>query len=209
MSPVASIAVLVALSGAPQNTEDLSRLAALHQQASVAQNAGDYKEAERLHRAVVDGASRVPGFPPSELARLLSNLASVLTLQDRPDEALPLLRRADALLAQQPSNDPAQYATLHGNFGEAYTRRSQWKDAEREFEESLAVLAKAGVTDRTYRFEYDHGLGYVYWKTGRLVEARARYEAALQTVRSIAPESHPVRRRWEQEYELLLESLRK
>ena len=209
MNVLALLIVMVGLMAAAQNPDEVSRLGALHQQASAAQNAGDYKEAERLHRAVVEGVSRLPGFPSSELARQLSNLASVLTIQNRPDEALPLLRRAQTLLTQEPSKDPAQYATLHGNFGEAYSKQSQWKEAEREFSESIAILAKAGVTDRLYLFEYDHGLGYVYWKTGRVADARKRYEAALETVRGIAPESHPVRQRWEREYLALVEESRR
>ena len=80
----------------------MSRIAALHQQAVAAQNAGNYTEAERLHRAVLDGINRVPGFPKNELARALSNLASVLNLRQRPDEALRLLRRAQTLLTEQP-----------------------------------------------------------------------------------------------------------
>jgi tetratricopeptide (TPR) repeat protein len=201
--------VLVSMMLGAQTQDDVSRLAALHEQAAAAQNAGKYEEAERLHRAVVDGASRLPGFPANELARLLSNLASVLNLQNRPSEALPLLRRAQELLAKQPSADPAQYSALHGNFGRAYAKQGDWKAAEREYNESISVLAKAGVSDRMYLFEFDYGLGYVYWKTGRLVEARKRYEAALETVRSISPPSHPVRQQWEQEYRAILNELQK
>src|SRR5262249_49156471 len=103
----ATLVVLLGVMLGAQSPNELSRLGALHEQAAAAQNAGDYKEAERLHRAVVDRASRIPEFPPSELARQLSNLASVLTLEGRPDEAIPLLRRAQTLLTEQPSNDPA------------------------------------------------------------------------------------------------------
>jgi tetratricopeptide (TPR) repeat protein len=145
---------------------------------------------------------------PNELARALSNLASVLNLRHRPDEALPLLRRAQTLLAEQPSSDPAQYSTLHGNFGNAFIEQHQWQAAEREFNQSIAVLTKAGVTDRMYLFEFDYGLGYVYWKTGRLMEAKRHYEAALATVRAISPSSHPVRQRWEQEYAEIVRALR-
>ncbi len=209
MHLLALIMLMIGLSSAGQKPDELARLGALHEQASAAQNAGQYREAERLHRAVLEGIKQLPAFPPSELARQLANLASVLTLQDRPDEALPLLQRAQSLLAQQPSSDPAQYATLHGNFGEAYASRKEWTQAEREFNESINGLTQAGVTDRLYLFEYDHGLGYVYWKTGRLAEARKRYEAALRVVRDISPPSHPVRQRWEREYQTIVSDLGK
>src|SRR4051812_4782086 len=201
--------VLVSMMLGAQTQDDVSRLDALQEQAAAAQNAGRYEEAERLHRAVLDGATLIPGFPANQLARLLSNLASVLNLQNRADEALPLLRRAQELLEKQPSSDPAQYSSLHGNFGHAYAQQGDLKAAEREYNESIDVLTKAGVTDRRYLFEFDYGLGYVYWKTGRLVEARRRYEAAPEGVRAIAPPSHPIRQQWEQEYQAIVNELRK
>jgi hypothetical protein len=47
----------------------------------------------------------------------------------------------------------------------------------------------------------------VYWKTGRLAEAKSRYEAALQFVRTLVPPTHPVVRRWEQEYQAVMKEL--
>src|SRR6266851_9061595 len=98
--------LLVPPSAAGADSE-LAQVAALHQQAAAAQNAGNYEEAERLHRGVVEGIARIPDFPANEQARQLSNLASVLNLRGKPAEALPLLQQAQSLLAKQPSRDPA------------------------------------------------------------------------------------------------------
>ncbi len=192
---------LFASQSAAEADREISKLATLHQQAVAAQNAGNYKEAERLHRAVVERMVLIPDFPVNEQARQLSNLASALNLRGKPTEALPLLHRAQGFLAKQPSEDPAQYSTLHFNLGRTYALQRAWASAEQQYIEGIEVLTKARVSDRTYLFEADAGLAYVYWKTGRLAEAKSRYEAALQFVRTFAPRSHPVLTRWEREYQ--------
>ncbi len=185
----------------------IAQVAALHQQAVAAQNAGNYEEAERLHRGVVEGIARIPDFPANEQARQLSNLASVLNLRGKPAEALPLLQQAQSLLAKQPSRDPAQYSTLHFNLGRTYSLQGKWAAAERQYQQGVEALVKAGVSDRAYLFEADAGLAYVYWKTGRLAQAKSRYESALQFVRTFAPPTHPVRKRWEGEYQAVVQEL--
>ena len=200
-------ATLLASQSAAKADREISELAALHQQAVVAQNAGNYEEAERLHRAVVERMVLIPDFPANEQARQLSNLASALNLRGKPSEALPLLHRAQGLLAKQPSEDPAQYSTLHFNLGRTYALQRAWLSAEQEYNEGIEVLRKARVSDRRYLFEADAGLAYVYWKTGRLAEAKSRYEAALQFVRTFAPRTHPVLTRWEGEYQAVIKEL--
>jgi tetratricopeptide (TPR) repeat protein len=152
--------------------------------------------------------ARIPNFPLNEQARQLGNLASVLNLRGKPAEALPLLQQAQAMLARQPSQDPVQYSTLHFNLGETYALQQSWQLTEQQYAEGVAGLKKAGVSDRMYFFQADAGLGYVYWKTGRLRDAESRYEAALEVVRTIAPPTHPVRQRWQREYDAVLKELR-
>ena len=192
---------------AAETNRDISELAVVHQQAVVAQNAGNYEEAERLHQAVVEQMVRIPNFPANEQARQLSNLASVLNLRGEPNEALRLLHRAQGLLRKQPSEDPAQYSTLHFNLGRTYALQRAWAPSEQQYNEGIEVLTKARVSDRKYLFEADAGLAYVYWKTGRLAEAKTRYEVALQFVRTFASASHPVLKRWEQEYQAVMKGL--
>jgi tetratricopeptide (TPR) repeat protein len=187
--------------------EELARLAALDEQAAKAQNAGDFKEAERLHRAVVEGLRRVPDIPPQEEARARNNLASALNLLGRPKQALLQLERAQALLAEHPSRDPGVYFALHCNFGGSYALQRKWAAAEQRYRQGIEGLAKAGINDRLYLFQADAGLAYVYWKTGRLAEAKPRYESALKVLRQIAPPGHPLIKQWEQEYRAVVRQL--
>jgi len=199
--------LLIPQSAVEAKSPEIAEVAALHQKAVAAQNAGHYEEAERLHRKVVKAIAGIPDFPPNEQARQLSNLASVLNLRGKLNEALKLLERAQGLLAKNPSRDPAQYSTLHFNFGRNYALREEWTSAEQQYKEGIEVLTKAGVSDRTYFFEADAGLAYVYWKSGRLAEAKSRYESALRFVRTLVPPMHPVLRRWEQEYQAVVKEL--
>jgi tetratricopeptide (TPR) repeat protein len=199
--------LLIPQSAVEAKSPEIAEVAALHQKAVAAQNAGHYEEAERLHRKVVAAIAGIPDFPPNEQARQLSNLASVLNLRGKLNEALRLLERAQGLLAKNPSRDPAQYSTLQFNFGRNYALREEWTSAEQQYKEGIEVLTKAGVSDRTYFFEADAGLAYVYWKSGRLAEAKSRYESALRFVRTLAPPTHPVFRRWEQEYQAVVKEL--
>ena len=67
-------ALLIPPSATGAERPDIARAAALHEKAVAAQNAGNYEEAERLHRKVVEAIARIPDFPPNERARQLSNL---------------------------------------------------------------------------------------------------------------------------------------
>jgi tetratricopeptide (TPR) repeat protein len=89
----------------------------------------------------------------------------------------------------------------------SYALQGAWIRAEQQYEEGIQVLKDAGVSDRAYFFEADAGLAYVYWKTGRLAQAKSRYESALQFVRTQVPATHPVVRRWEHDYRAVLKEL--
>jgi tetratricopeptide (TPR) repeat protein len=109
---------------------NLDRVATLHEQAALAQNAGDYEEAERLHRMVVDTMGKSPDFPLFLQARMYSNLASVLNLSGNSEEALPLLHKAQALLEQDPPREFTQASTLNFNLSRAYALTGQVTEAE-------------------------------------------------------------------------------
>jgi tetratricopeptide (TPR) repeat protein len=206
-SATIAAAVLVSQSTSDDKSREIARLADLHQRAVAAQNAGNYEEAERLHRKVVEGMERIPDSPANERARQMSNLASALNLLGRPAEALELLKRAQGLLEKHPSQDPAQDSALHFNLGKSYALQQAWVLAEREYKRGRDILKQAGVSNQLYFFDSDAGLAYVYWKSGRLHEAKSLYEAALRVVHTLVPPTHPIRVQWEQEYQAVVKEL--
>ena len=180
------------------------QLADLRGRAAAAQNAGDYATAEALHRQVVDETGRTGGLPPGEQALAMINLASVLNVRGNPVEALALLQRAEALMDGRHDVTPQQRAALHVNMGKAYALVEEWDEAERRYREGIAALGAAGPQRDVVRFNIDANLAYVYWKTGRAVEARELYETSLAFFHRAADPDHPVVQQFEREYAALL-----
>lgn len=106
--------------GKPPALTPLAKAAELNAEAVEAQNADRYDEAETYRRAMLEALKEVPDYPLNEWARQLSNLASLLNLTGRPEEALGLLTEARETLPANPSVDPGQYITLDQNLGRAY-----------------------------------------------------------------------------------------
>lgn len=207
-----AIAAAVAIAGslpacAREAPLDHAGLALLHKEAVTAQNAGDYEAAERLHREVVERID--PQAPANERALQLVNLASVLNLRDQPDAAKNVLREAEALLAQAPAPDTdAQLrGALHVNRGKAHALLREWDDAEREYRAGIAILGAMRPRNDLLSFMADANLAFVYWRTGRLVEAQKLYEASLEYFLRAAALEHPVVRQFEDEYKQLMSEL--
>jgi tetratricopeptide (TPR) repeat protein len=202
----AALAIACGLSAcAPEPPLDRASLALLHQKAAAAQNAGDYETAERLHREVVQRMD--PQAPGEERALQLVNLSSVLNLRDQPDAAENVLREADALLAGVPDVSPQLRAALHLNRGKSRALQRQWTEAEREYRAGIALLSAMRPRNDLLSFTADANLAFVYWRTGRLMEAQQLYEASLEYFLRAAASDHPVVRQFETEYQQLLREM--
>jgi tetratricopeptide (TPR) repeat protein len=195
--------LLCLLAGQSAPAQSLEQLAALAERAAAAQNAGNYPEAERLHRQVLEGVSRAPGFPPSERARQMANLASVLNIQGKATEALRLLRSAEELLNSDPSTDPMQLVTLHFNFARSHALQAEWKLAEQSYQSGFRILEKQNALESVRANEGLAGLAYVYGQTGRVLQAKTLYEKVLPYFRQFAGAEHPTVKRWQREYDEL------
>jgi len=193
-----TVATLVA---APRlDGQTIEQLGSLAQQAADAQNAGNYADAERLHRQVLEGVSRLPGFPDNERARQMMNLASVINIRGDATEALELLQEAERLLAKSPAADSGQSVTLHFNFARSYSLLRDWKAAEDRYQRGFQILEAAKVFEGPVAYQGLVGLAYVYGKTNRVTQAVTLYEKVLPYFRNLAGPEHPAVKRWEQEY---------
>jgi tetratricopeptide (TPR) repeat protein len=200
---MARIAAVLALLAAGSPAQTLEQLAVLAQQAAAAQNAGNYQDAERLHRQVLDGVTSLPGFPPSDRARQMSNLASVLNIEGKAPEALGLLRAAEALLKTNPSTDPAQIVTLHFNFAQSHALQREWNLAEQRYQDGFQILESENALESIQANEGLAGLAFVYGHTGRVAQAKTLYEKVLPYFRQLAGADHPTVKRWQHEYDAL------
>ncbi len=176
-------------------------------QAPSAGAAGDYAEAERLQRIVAEETARIPGISPNEQARQFSNLASVLNLRGKADEALAFLLKAQDLMERQPNIDPAEFALLHLNLGRAYALRAQWAEAENEYRSGTTILNTTAGLDEDLSYDADAQLAYVYWKTHRFAQAKPLYERALRFFTEALGPDHRAVRQWQAEYQELLKDM--
>jgi tetratricopeptide (TPR) repeat protein len=113
-------------------------------------------EAAAAYRTAISWSS--PG--PDEDSGPLHALGRVLLKQNRPGEALPVLRRA---VAAGPAN-----AQAHEELAKAYSSLNQFDAARRELEQAVQLAPKAA------RLHF--ALGQAYRKAGQVEKAKAELE---------------------------------
>jgi len=178
----------------------LQMLGALDQQAAQAQNEGNYTQAVKSRRQLISLMEQV-NFRPSEIARQLSNLASVLNILGQPVEAQTALEMALELLNRNPTNDKVQMAVLQGNLGEALFKQGEFESARVRFKNELDILRELSMENTHFAASARIGIGSIEAKLGNYNEALAHYEFAIPILRSISDDSHPVTSRVLGEYE--------
>nr|WP_239445571.1 tetratricopeptide repeat protein [Vibrio nigripulchritudo] len=188
------------LSQSDKNDTTYRLLNVLIEQADSAQNQGDYVSSEKVRRQVVTIMTQA-GVDPVEIARQLSNLASVLNINNQPQEAESLVLEAMELLEDNPSQDRIQLAVLRGNLGEALRKQGKIDEAQVAFEEELNLLEKENLLDTHFAASAKAGLGAIQAERGNFQEALMYYEQAIPIFLSISNESHPVTSRYIREFE--------
>ncbi|AEF54218.1 tetratricopeptide repeat protein [Marinomonas posidonica] len=203
MRILALLSLLFAFSANAQNgTAEgvMKMMGALDQRASQAQNEGNYVRAEESRRQLISLMEKT-NFQPSEIARQLSNLASVLNLIDKPEEAEIILERALGLLDSDPASDKVQLAVLNGNLGEALLKQGKHDSARARYEDELDTLRELSMESTHFSASAHIGIGTIEAELGKFDKALIHYEFAIPIFRSISDDSHPVTRRVLREYE--------
>jgi tetratricopeptide (TPR) repeat protein len=172
-------------------------------EANSAQNVGDYVASEQARRRAILMMIAAEA-PPVEMARQLSNLASVLNINGKPVEAEKLCREAEALLTYYPTEDHVQLAALRGNLAEALRRQHQLDEARKKFEDALKILSTISLGDSHFAASNIIGLGAIEAELGNSDEAVAYYERALPVLIAIGGKDHPLIQRYVSEYKTLL-----
>ena len=182
-------------------------VAKLHQEAVEAQNSGHWERAEEYHRATVEGLRQIPGVPPHEIARALSNLASTLNLLSKHVDAERALLEAQEILEKYPTDDPLQEAALYGNLGDAMARQGRLEEGEQYYQRSLQIVGATLGMDDIFAISMKVGLAYIYRQRGELELSKQVYEEALGAMLQWAGPDHPIVRKIEAEYEKVLQQI--
>jgi len=134
---------------------------------------GDYAAAESLHLEALQKARILAAGRDDEfLAQAIARLASIYRLQDRPEEAQPLLREA---LAMQ----DRVYGGAHPESDETKRQLAELLAGQREYDEAEALFLTL-IESREQMMGSDHyELGSVWNSYGHLLAARGDIPAAI------------------------------
>ena len=159
-----------ALSG-PQSPESLEALSAY---AYLEETVGDYDAAESLHLRSLSLARRIAaGRDDAYLAQAMARLASLYRLQDRPEEAEPLLR--EALEMQN-----RVYGGPHPASDETKRQLAELLSTRMAFDEAETLFLEL-IESRTRMMGPDHyELGSVWNSYGHLLAARGEIDRAIE-----------------------------
>lgn len=165
-----SLATRVALTGA-DSAESLEALSAL---AFYYETVGDYAAAEERHLRSLELARRIAGGQDDAyLAQAMARLASLYRLQDRPDDAEPLLR--DALAMQD-----RVYGGPHPESDETKRQLAELLTNQMAFDEAESLFLEL-IDSRTKMMGPDHyELGSVWNSYGHLLALRGDIPQAIE-----------------------------
>lgn len=156
---------------------DFETIEAVSAKAFLEETVGDYAAAESLHlEAVRLARQRAAGSDDELLAEAIQKLAGIYRLQDRPEEAEPLLGEA---LAMQ----DRIYGGPHPKSDETKRQLAELLGNQRRFEEA-ETLYLAVIESRTKMMGPDHyELGSTWNSYGHLLSAKGDRQGAMAAYR--------------------------
>ena len=174
--------------------DSLDRALALHEQAILTRQAGDFSGSEAHSRRALTAMEAAYGPNHPEVAHLLEVLGGTLAEMERYSEAEQCGRRAVAILdglADSLAGPDAEHVLLRSLqlLGNSLREQGEYREAE-------VVLQRA--LKRSYAFPGEPGLaaaaandlGILYKQTGHFDQAAALYRRALTLCEAHAGEGH-------------------
>lgn len=156
---------------------------AVLQRATQAFYGGDYPTAERLFTDLLPEAEKL--HPKDRyFAELLSMLGTSYSLDHKPEQAEPVLKRARQVYSKISPPDLLGTERTEDNLGAIYLEREDYASAEQHFSEALSLSQKipAGAV-------YDRGnillnLGFIRMVQGRYSEAEQLLNSSIEALAS-------------------------
>lgn len=159
--------------------------------ATLLQQMGQYKEAQRRFELALEIRERTSEPDSLPIANALNNLANVLMDQGKPEEAAKLYARARAIGERLFGEDHVTVVAFVNNLANAKSRQGLLNEAWPLYERALSVYID------TYGEEHPDVAGFrlnmagTAWRRGRLDEAATLYATALATQRMLLEPNHP------------------
>ncbi|MFT5543718.1 MAG: tetratricopeptide (TPR) repeat protein [Glaciecola sp.] len=192
---------------AEESVEKVMKLISqLGYEASIAQNEGKYSESEEK-RAKLISLMRTFNAPKIELARQLSNLASIQNLNAKGVEAEESAIEALEILKLHPTNDQIQIAILNGNLAGALLLQNKLEASRKYYLKELAILEQIDQLDTHFAASARVGIGAIEAKLGNFLKAKELYESALEIFLKMSDETHPQTKRYIEELKKIKSSI--
>jgi eukaryotic-like serine/threonine-protein kinase len=152
---------------------------------------GDYQEAERRGRRVLDIRQKALGTDHAAIATALGDLADVAVQTGRYDEAIDLYRRALAIVDRVLGPDHPYAGTLHINLAATYRNKGDNRAALAELERARAISESALGPEHTHLATIALNIGGIHLDEHRLAEASAAFTKARELWTKAAGADHP------------------
>jgi tetratricopeptide (TPR) repeat protein len=147
-------------------------------------------EAERAYSQALSIFRRIPD-KNYETAAILSNLASIYSLNRRYSDALKVLVEAPKLLKKNTPDEQALTAQLLNSRGMVYFRQGKLRAAEALLAEALEMRSLAGVDSDNIEAQILSNLGSVYQKQHKYGKAEESYTRSLAITEQRLGPMHP------------------
>lgn len=157
----------------------LGRAAILSDYAIARYFGGQYVEAERMQREVLEIYSEHFEAPHPRISSALHNIALSLSGEERFEEAVDLLRQSWAMSVQLHGQDHIESLLEQATLGVLIGRTGGYVEAEQILRENLAALERTAPEMKVQRGSVLNYLADVLLQTNRLEESRAEYQKAL------------------------------
>jgi tetratricopeptide (TPR) repeat protein len=154
------------------------------------QEQGDFKEAEKLYRRVLELREKYLPAESVEIASALNNVAAVLHAEARDQEADQLLRRA-VLMAENAHDDRVLAASLN-TLGLVLAGEGEPARAEPVLRRALAVFEKIGGADSVDAGKTLNNLAAIYSNDHELLKSEDCARRALAIYEKGLPPGHPL-----------------
>ena len=172
-------------------TNNFAYVSALNDLGRAHQALGNYPEAGKMFKQVLDTLQRnIPSTDP-RVAQALANLATVYLLQGRKSRGRETYKQALDITSKAlgPSN-PA-VATLINNLGNVYKDQARYDEAEAQYKRALDMAEKTSGTDSLPVAMVLNNLTKVYEDQSRFDEVEASAKRALAIREQALGPNHP------------------
>ncbi|MFH0904550.1 MAG: tetratricopeptide repeat protein [Methanobacteriota archaeon] len=150
-----------------------------------------YTEAETMYIRALKIYEKSLGKDHSNVATLISNLATHYNVQGKYDESEPLYRHALEIKEKLIGKDHPEVATLFNNLATLYYEQGKYDDAELLYKCALEIKEKSFGRDHPSLTNPLNNLALLYDAQGKYNEAELLYRHAMEIAEKSLGKNHP------------------